>query len=178
MAKRQLHLTAEEIAAFRQAEAQTRDVRELKRLQAVRLYGMGEAVDTIQKLVGCGPVSPAQWAIEYRRGGLAALQSHWAIGNANKLTDEQRQDLFKKLEQYSPEQVIAPDVRVDRGAFWTVSDLEIVVAHWYGVTYRSPQSYRNLLHASGLSYQKVEKVYRSQPGAMQLADFEADLEKS
>jgi transposase len=153
-------------------------VRELKRLQTVRLYGMGESVSVIQKLVGCGGGSPAQWAIEYRRSGLKGLQSRWAVGNANKLTEHQRQDLFAKLEQYSPEQVIAPDVRVERGAFWTVSDLEIVVESWYGVTYRSPQSYRNLLQACGLSYQKVEKVYRSQPGAVQLAEFEAALEKN
>lgn len=178
MAKRQFHLTEDEIVAFRRVEAQTRDVRELKRLQAVRLYGTGESVETIQKLVGCGPASPRQWAIEYRRGGLTGLKSRWAVGNANKLSDEQRQDLFAKLEQYSPEQVIAPDVRVERGAFWTVSDLEIVVEQWYGVTYHSPNSYRRLLHASGLSYQKVEKVYRSQPGTVQLADFEAELEKN
>jgi transposase len=178
MAKRQFHLTEEEIVAFRQAEAQTRDVRELKRLQAVRLYGTEESVETIQKLVGCGPASPRQWAIEYQRGGLVALKSHWAVGNAQKLRDEQRQDLFGKLAQYNPAQVIAPEVRIERGIFWTVSDLEIVVEQWYGVTYHSPQSYRNLLHASGLSYQMVEKVYRSQPGAMQLADFEAELEKS
>lgn len=100
------------------------------------------------------------------------------MGNANKLTDDQRQDLLEKLAQYSPEQVIEPEVRVERGAFWTVSDLQIVVERWYGVTYRSPTSYRNLLHTSGLSYQKVAKVYRSQPGAVQLADFEAELEKS
>jgi len=178
MAKRQFHLIEEEIVAFQQAEALTRDVRELKRLQAVRLYGTGESVETIQKLVGCGPASPRQWAIEYRRGGLAALKSRWAVGNANKLSDEQRQDLFEKLAQYSPEQVIAPDVRVERGAFWTVSDLAIVVEQWYGVTYRSPNSYRSLLHASGFSYQKVEKIYRSQPGAVQLANFEAELEKN
>jgi transposase len=178
MAKRQFQLTEEEIAAFRQTEAHTHDVRELKRLQALHLYGTGERVDAIQKLVGCGPASPRQWAIEYRRGGLEALKSRWAVGNAKKLSDEHRQDLFEKREQYSPEQVTAPAVRVEGGIFWTVSDLAIVVAQWYGVTYRSPTSYRNLLHASGLSYQKVEKVYRSQPGAVQLADFEADLEKS
>jgi transposase len=178
MAKRQFELTEDEIAAFEQAEKQTRDVRELKRLQAVRLYGTGERVATIQELVGCGPVSPAQWAIDYRRDGLAGLKSHWVGGNANKLTAEQRQDLFEKLEQYTPEQVIAPDVRVERGIFWTVSDLHIVVEQWYGVKYRSPTSYRALLSASGLSYQKVEKIYRSQPGAVQVADFEAELEKS
>lgn len=178
MAKRQFQLIEAEISAFRQAEAQTRDVRELKRLQAVRLYGTGESVDMIQKLVGCGPVSPRQWSIEYRHGGLAALKSRWAVGNANKLTDEQRQDLVQKLEQYSPEQVVMLDVRVEHGAFWTVSDLQIVIEQWYGVTYRSRQSYRNLLQQCGLSYQKVEKVYRSQPGAVQLADFEAELEKN
>jgi len=178
MANRQFQLTPEEVARFQQAEAQTQEARELKRLQAVRLYGIGETVATIQKLVGCGPASPRQWASEYRQGGLVALHTVWASGNASKLTAPQRQGLFEKMEQYSPEQVIAPDVRVERGAFWTVSDLQIVVEQWYGVRYRSPTSYRNLLHASGLSYQKVEKVYRSQPGTVQLADFEADLEKS
>lgn len=67
MAKRKFQLTDSEMVAFRQAEEQTRDVRERKRLQAVRLYGMGETVETIQKLVGCGPVSPAQGAIESTR---------------------------------------------------------------------------------------------------------------
>lgn len=178
MANRRFQLTAEEIANFQQAEAKTRAARELKRLQAVRLYGTGEAVETIQKLVGCGPASPRQWASVYRQGGLVALHTIWASGNANKLTDEQRQDLFAKVEQYSPEQIIAPEMRVERGVFWTVSDLHIVVEQGYGVTYDSPTSYRKLLHACGLSYQKVEKVYRSQPGAVQLADFEAELEKS
>ncbi len=177
MAKRKFELTQAEIAAFRQAEQQTRDVRELKRLQAVRLYGSGESVTSIQRLTGCGPVSPCQWAIEYRRAGLAALRTQWRGGNASKLTAEQRRDLFEKLERYTPQQVLATDVRMEGGAFWTVSDLQIVVKQWYGVIYRSETSYRSLLHASGLSYQKVEKVYRSQPGAMRLADFEAELEK-
>ncbi len=177
MAKRKFQLTEAEIAAFRQAEQQTRDVRELKRLQAVRLYGSGEAVATIQRLTGCGPVSPCQWASEYGRGGLDALRTRWRGGNANKLTAQQRQDLWEKLDQYSPDQVLASEVRQAQGGFWTVSDLQIVVQQWYGVTYRSESSYRSLLHASGFSYQKVEKVYRSQPGAVRLADFEAELEK-
>jgi putative transposase len=122
MAKRQFELIEDEIAAFREAEDQTRDGRELKRLQAVRLYGMGESVETIQKLVGCGPVSPCQWAMTYRRGGLAALRSQWRGGNANKLTMEQRQDLAQKLDR-TPEQVVLPMSGWNR-AFWTVSDLQ------------------------------------------------------
>jgi transposase len=135
MATRQFQLTEDEIRALRQAETQTRDVRELKRLQAVRLYGMGEAVPTIQQLVGCGPLSPRQWAIRYKRGGLEALRVRWATGNANKLTDVQRAELAEKLQQCTPDQVLAPDVRVEQGSFWTVSDVQIVVKRWYGVTY-------------------------------------------
>jgi hypothetical protein len=41
MAKRTFHLNEEEKNAFRQREAASRDTSELKRLQAVRLYGSG-----------------------------------------------------------------------------------------------------------------------------------------
>jgi len=177
MANRRFKLTEEEIAAMRQAEKQTHDVRELKRLQAARLYGSGVRVAEILSLVGCGPCSPRQWASEYRRGGLAALRTKWQGGNANKLTPEQRADLATKLAQYTPDQVLASDIRVERGAFWTVSDLQTVVEQWYGVHYRSETSYRTLLRASGLSYQKVEKIYRSQPNAERIAEFTAELEK-
>ena len=94
MAKRKFYLTDDERRAIEQAERQTRDAYELRRLQAVRLYGIGETVASIQKLVGCGPASPRQWACAYRQDGMAALHTNWASGNANKLTAEQRQDLF------------------------------------------------------------------------------------
>jgi transposase len=177
MAKRQFKLTEEEIIAFHQAEQATRDVRELRRLQAVRLYGMGEAVTSIQKLVGCGAVSPRQWASEYKQGGLWAMQSHWSKGNARKLTIEQRQELEQKVRQYTPDQVISGTRRVERGSFWTVSDLQIVVEQWFEVKYQSETSYRHLLRDCGMSYQKVEKIYRSRPSAEQLAEFEEQVEK-
>lgn len=139
MATRQFQLSEDEIGAFRQAEAQTRDVRELKCLQAVRLYGMGQAMSTIQKVVGCGPLSPRQWAMRYKRDGLDGLGVRWAIGNANKLMEVQRAELSEKLRQYTPDQVLAPEVRVEQGSLWTVSDIQIMVEPWYGVTYRSPR---------------------------------------
>ena len=44
MAKRQFILTEQEINELRRAEAETDNVQELRRLQAVRLYGEGEPV--------------------------------------------------------------------------------------------------------------------------------------
>jgi transposase len=177
MAKRQFELTENEIGALRQAEQRTRDVHELRRLQAVRLYGSGVSTRQIAEVVGCGMCSPRQWAMLYRARGVEGLRSHWQGENACKLTRQQRADLAARLEQSCPDQVISADLRIERGSFWSVSDLRIVVQQWYGVRYRSETSYRNLLRVSHLSYQKVERVYRSQPSGVQMAEFEQQLEK-
>jgi hypothetical protein len=53
MAKRQFQLTDDERQAFEQAERQTRDANELRRLQAVRLYGSGVPTPDIRHMVQC-----------------------------------------------------------------------------------------------------------------------------
>jgi len=108
---------------------------------------------------------------------LDGLKSHWQGGNALKLSREQRADLKERLHQYRPDQVIAADMRISRGQFWTVSDLQSVVQAWYEVENRTQESYRSLLYACGLSYQHTEPAYRSRPDAGTIADFEAELEK-
>jgi|SRR5688572_17047 transposase len=177
MAKRQLQLSESELQQFRRAEQTTRDIHELRRLQAVRLYGTGNAVSSIVDLLGCSERSVRYWAGCYQTTGLSALQSHWQGGNALKLNRQQRQELKERLHQYTPEQVLAADLRVSRGAFWTVSDLRLVVQQWYQVTYQTEDSYLNLLHECGFSYQRAERVYRSRSSEQQIADFEAKLEK-
>lgn len=170
-------MTDEERQALEQAEGHTRDTYELKRLQAVRLYGSGVATRDIRQLVGCSDRRIREWSQKYRQQGLDGLKSQWQGENALKLGREQRADLKQRVEQYRPDQVIAPDVRISRGQFWTVSDLQIVVKAWYDLEYRTQDSYRTLLHECGLSYQRTERVYRSQPDVQTVADFEAELEK-
>lgn len=172
MAKRQFELSESEIQQFRQAECQTRDVHELKRLQAVRLYGSGVSLSEIVNLVSCGESSVRQWAQHYRHTGLNALRSHWQGANANKLTREQRVDLRQRLQDYRP-----VDLHHSQGQFWTVSALRVAVQQWYGVRYQSADSYLHLLHACGFSYQRAERVYRSRPNVQTVNDFEAELEK-
>jgi transposase len=177
MAKRQFKLTDEERQAFEQRERQTRDAYEMRRLQAVRLYGSGTATATIEQVVQCSERRIREWTQKYQQQGLDGLQSHWQGENALKLTREQRVDLKQRVAQYRPDQVIAPEVRLSRGQFWTVSDLQIMVKAWYEVEYDTVDSYRGLLQECGLSYQRTEKVYRSQPDAQTVADFEVELEK-
>lgn len=177
MAKRQFQLTDEERQAFEQAEQQTRDAYELRRLQAVRLYGSGVATAEINRVGQCTERRIREWTQKYQQTGFAGLKSQWQGENALKLSRQQRADLRQRVQQYRPDQVIAADVRISRGQFWTVSDLQIVVKAWYEVEYRTNDSYRTLLHECGLSYQHTEKVYRSRPNAQTVADFEAELEK-
>lgn len=177
MAKRQFQLSEQEVEQFEQTEAKTRNAHELKRLQAVRLYGSGTERRMIETLVGCDERSIRKWTQKYQQAGLDGLKSHWQGDNALKLSREQRADLKRRVEQYRPDQVIAPDTRISQGQFWTVSDLQIVVNAWYEVEYRTVDSYRTLLHECGLSYQRTEKVYRSRPDPQTVADFEVELEK-
>jgi transposase len=177
MANRQFQLTDEEIRAFEQAERQTRDAYELRRLQAVRLYGSGVPTAEIMQVAQCSDRRIREWAQKYGQQGLEGLKSHWQGDNALKLSREQRADLKQRVQAYRPDEVVAPDLRISQGVFWTISDLQIVVEAWYEVVYRSPESYRRLLHECGLSYQSTEQVYRSRPDEQTIADFEAELEK-
>lgn len=172
MGKRQLELTEKEIGQFREAETRTRDVYELKRLQAMRLYGSGVRLVAIQKLVGAGESTIRQWAMAYRASGFAGLRSKWHGKNANKLTDEQREQIKQRLHQYRP-----VDLHLSTREYWTVSDLRVGVEQWFGVVYQDETSYQSLLHKSGFSYQRTTKVYRSRPSEAALAVFEAELEK-
>lgn len=177
MAKRQFQLTEAEQQALRRAERQTRDAYELRRLQAVRMYGSGLATSAISDLLDCDARRIREWSQKYRQKGVDGLKSQWQGQNTLKLSRTQRADLKSRLRENRPDEVIGGEVRVSVGQFWTVSDLQIVVWRWYGVRYETVTSYQRLLHECGFSYQKTEKIYRSRPAAEVVADFEADLEK-
>ncbi len=177
MAKRQFQLDDKEIDQFRQAEQRTRDVHEVKRLQAVRLYGTGMSIGQIRDVHNCGESSIREWVQKYQQTGLPALRSNWSTQNASKLTDEQHANLRARLHEYRPDQLLPANVRLSEGRFWTVSDLMIVVEQWYGVTYQDAGSYRNLFKRCGFSYHWAERVYKSRPSEAEFAEFEAELEK-
>ncbi len=179
MAKRTFQLSDREIGAFRQRESSSRESAEVKRLQAVRLYGSGRAVSDIQDVTGCSASSLRRWVGQYRVEGLDGLSAHHAGSayNARKLSAEQQADLQQRLHSYRPDQVIAARLRISQGQFWTVSDLYRVVEQWYGVVYADKGSYRNLFHACGFSYQQAAGAYKSRPSEAAIADFEAELEK-
>ncbi len=177
MAKRPFVLDEAEQNALRRGEGQSQDARAVKRLQAVRLYGSGDAMRDIIELTGCSWRALMDWCAAYRADGARGLHSQWQGENALKLSRAQRADLKARLDGYRPDQVIEAQVRISQGQVWTVSDLAIVIERWYGVTYGCRLSYVRLLHECHVSQQQTEPVYRSQPDQQTVADFDAWLEK-
>ena len=179
MAKRSFQLTANEIKAFKLYEGQTKRVDELRRLQAVRLYGSGYSMTSITEMLGCAEHSVRLWVLDYTRNGIDTLLSQYgnSAQNARRLSLEQEQDLAQKLREYRPQQVLERKNYHGTGEFWTVASVKVVVEKWYGLGYGSLASYRNLLHRCGFSYQKSEGVYKSRPSEPVINDFEAEFEK-
>ena len=179
MSKRRFEVSDAEIRQLREREQQTDRVSELKRLQAVRLYGSGVGMAQIMDMTGCAESSVREWVQDYKREGLVGLRPHYerSAQNASKLTEAQRAELCERLRAYRPDQVLAPARRVSQGQFWTVSDLQVALEAWYGVTYEDPGSYRAVFQQCRFSYQRAERVYKSRPSQAEMADFEAELEK-
>ena len=179
MAKRKIQLNEQQVNELKRYESQSKRPDEVKRMQAVRLYGTGYATKDIMEIVNCAEISIRQWAMSYMQSGIEGLVSHYdqSAQNARKLSAVQEADLCKKLHQYRPDEVLGSDQCYGTGQFWTVEDVETVAKQWYGVTYRTTRSYRQLLHRCGFSYQKAERIYKSRPAEAEVADFEAELEK-
>lgn len=177
MAKRIFNLTAKQATDLRHAEDDAPDGELRMRLQAVRMYGTNYPLLTILDVTGCSLSRLRAWVQRYGLQGREGLLDHRCGGNSAKLRPEQRQELESRLHQYTPHAVLGSQTHTLQGQFWTVEDLHAVVLRWYGVEYQSRVSYYNLLATCGFSFQRTEKVFKSQrPG--EIAAFEELLEKN
>jgi transposase len=177
MAKRTFQLTEPQISELWRAYDDCTDRNTRTRYQAVRLYGTTYPLRTILDVTGCSISSLREWVQLYRHSGLAGLADHRTGGNAAKLTIDQRRDLEAHLHQFTPHQLFGTYAHTPGGQFWTVEDLQDALRRWCGVEYQSRVSYYNLFHACGFSYQRAEKVFKSQrPNEM--AAFQEMVEKN
>jgi transposase len=96
----------------------------------VRLYGAGRTVADIRDITGCSERSLRRWYGWYEHGGVEGLADQRAGGNNAKLTREQRAAVIERVKTYRPDQLLPADVRISRGEFWTVSDLQIGLHRW------------------------------------------------
>jgi transposase len=177
MKHRRFKLSDGEIQVLEAAERETREALALRRLQGVRMYGSGLDMKLVKQVTGAARRTVEDWIKAYRTHGVAGLKPGWKGGNSRKLAVHEREELANRLQHMTVEQALSQEERVHGGPFWTVEAVECVVEKWYGVRYRSRESYRLLLVEAGFSFQQPEGIYRSRPSEALIADFEADAEK-
>jgi transposase len=177
MRKRQFKLTEQEEKELQRAFLNTKDGATRIRYQAVRLYGQGYAVEEICQITGCSRTSLLEWCAKYRANGLGRLIDHRGGAHRAKLTAEQVEEVADKLRTYTPYQLFGPEAYTASGQHWTVPDLARVIEQWYGVSWKSRSSYRELFAQCRFSYQRTEKVYKSRRERA-VMDFEERVEKN
>lgn len=177
MSERKFKLNEKQVGELRRAGDESADGDTQTRYQAVRLYGTDYPLQTILDVTSCRPSTLRTWVRTYRTAGVTGLADHRAGGNSAKLTPDRRREVEERLQQYTPRQILGAQTQTPSGQFWTVEDLQAALRRWYGVQYQSRVSYLNLLHACGFTYQRTEKVFKSQRPA-EIAAFEERVEKN
>src|SRR3954469_12367684 len=112
MNNREFKLSEAEQGSMQQREGETTDVRELRRLQAVRLYGSGQTMSAVVNVVGSSCRTIQRWVQAYQERGMAGLKPSWQGANAKKLSDEQRAAIVQRLQQYQPDHLLSSEVRL------------------------------------------------------------------
>ncbi|CAN5801172.1 hypothetical protein BH10CHL1_BH10CHL1_36820 [soil metagenome] len=147
------------------------------RYQAVRLYGQGHTLATIQSVCGCALPSLYEWNRKYHSQGVAGLVDQRQGGNRAALQPLALETLHGWLHAYKPNQILGSTEYQGNGECWSLADLVCLVAKRFGVRYKSQTSYRNLFTQCGFSYQRTTQQYQSCSSAKVMA-FEEALEKN
>ncbi len=71
----------------------------------------------------------------------------------------QIEDLRGRLHQYTLRESFGLEAATSDGMLWAVEDLQHVIQHSYGVTYRSRTSYHNLFAKCGFSFHHSVKAF-------------------
>ncbi len=177
MPERKFKLTEKQVSELWRAYDKCPDSDTKTRYQAVRLYGTQYPLQTVIDVTGSSISRLRDWVRAYRTAGLDALADHRCGGNSAKLTPDQRREVETRLQQFPPHQILGTQAHTPSGQFWTVEDLQEALRRWYGVQYQSRVSYHNLFHRCGFSYQRTEKVFKSQRPA-EIAAFQEQVEKN
>jgi putative transposase len=122
---------------------QTKDIREYKRGQAVKLDLAGYPRKFIAEALSVGVNFVSKWRLQYNGHGTAGLRLSYK-GSKGYLTQEEKQQVLEWLGQQSP--------------YVSRETLEAYLETTYGVSYSSTRSYYDLLEQAGLSYKKRQGV--------------------
>ena len=146
-----------DLEGIKALEGASNDVRERRRLTAIRLCNQGYKTPEICKILGVTKSSVQRWVKKFNSGGLEALRSRKLPGKARWLTDEQIEVVRGWLDN-------GPGER--HGChFWTGEKLLKAIEDEFSVHYKLKGIYKMLKY---LGYRRIvpkTRHYRSDPKA-------------
>lgn len=131
----------EKIKELKEFISNSRDVREWKRGEAVKLRVLGVSYQEIQKRLGVSISFIAKSQKKYTERGIAGLKLGYQ-GSKSYLTDAEKSQIIEWLR---------PRERRN------ISELERHLIETYDVVFKSPESYYQILRESQLSWQKGKR---------------------
>ena len=117
---------------------------EARRRLAASMLAKGRGIREVARAIGAAPSSVKRWKDALEEGGKNALKAKPHSGRPSRLSEKQRQDLLKILEE-GPR---AARVRADQ---WTCRNVGIVIRRRFGVKYH-PDHVSRILRALGWKY--------------------------
>lgn len=121
--------------------ADSKDIREWKRVKTVMLILLGITPNQIRQILDVSPTFITQCCQKYQNSGIAGLKLRYK-GSKGYLTDEQKAEILVWLN--------APERR-------NISELERYLIETYDVVFKSPESSYKILRDSQLSWQKANR---------------------
>lgn len=152
------NLPRSEAVVLETAFKTAKNPREKLRFQALWLLTRGYTRDAAAAIVAKSKSSLGNWVTAFNRHGLDGLKNKPSPKNHRFLTDQQKDQVKHLITTKAPTDLGYP------GSFWNLHGLKLMVKDKLGVSYRSFESYRQLLIRCGFSYHRPGKQnFRKQP---------------
>lgn len=130
------HMTVQELS--KRIKRLEKDTMVLQRLYFIKHRYDGKSVEEAARLVGVSKNTGYIWQERWNKTGYAGLNPKFAGGRPSKLTESQKEELRKTLED---------------GDNWTTKEVRILISKKFGVDY-SEKQIRIILKGFGMNYAK------------------------
>lgn len=160
----------ERITEVKEFLKKTKIVRERERARAILKLIEGMPRREVAGFLDISLKSLDTWQMNFKRSGIAGLQTKPQKGN-NHLLDRKRKQKIKEIITTR-----TPEEEGQEGKFWNVPKLAKLVKKEFGVAYRSTVAYQKLFAFCGFTFHKPVKVNKKQSSHMRKR-FEDVLKK-
>lgn len=124
-----------------------------RRLRAIKSAMEHKSLRGLARALGCSTNTLASWFSAYLERGLAGLVEDVERPRAERLTEEQKQQVSEWLEEKKPS-----DLGLREAYIWTAKLLAQAVEQQFGVHYK-PMGIYKLLDRMGYSHQRAHRDY-------------------